>query len=588
VSTLCSKYYSFLENTIDVDNTLNTLKNNCDNIMSWCLQYDFINCDIQELLDQFPKYLNYSNFIDTKSLSSGYNHDLIYNSTTMTQSQLSNEISKDPSLYSIEKKIKYFPEYLDDQIKEYIFQNNYSISISDLIFNKDFYFYNYKSNNYSDRFSNLLNSFSDDHLSRFFKNNLGKQSFFHLYFINSLINSIFNERTDLREVIFFNSSSFTQPVLTENINKHFENIVDIVLMNQFSFTNITDSFKETIYQSVEIQESVSEIDGLFNAYIGDNVTLFKTDVLETVFDIIGQNVSFNLLKNNFDSNASFNFIKINELFSYNTFTSQEARELMQLYLMDINFTGNNLSNFENDLYIFYIKSLNNNYSIRNYYYLLYYYRPVLQRFISAIDLIATEYVDTHIDFSALNYFNSFEHMSNLFTQWSTCIRYNKFAHDLDEEITSVKIQQIVDNNPNILKMALTYAYHKQIESFVQTNTFKNQVFEIHNDIYSCLRSNGILDKDVDWCNCSKPLEIYLSFALKNLVETVNTSTLNDYIENQISNFNNKIFENENEFDLFVKDFNIKNSYYFYEFYKAFVFSDVTSSFSRALHAKFSL
>jgi len=588
VSTLCSKYYSFLENTIDVDNTLNTLKNNCDNIMSWCLQYDFINCDIQELLDQFPKYLNYSNFIDTKSLSSGYNHDLIYNSTTMTQSQLSNEISKDPSLYSIEKKIKYFPEYLDDQIKEYIFQNNYSISISDLIFNKDFYFYNYKSNNYSDRFSNLLNSFSDDHLSRFFKNNLGKQSFFHLYFINSLINSIFNERTDLREVIFFNSSSFTQPVLTENINKHFENIVDIVLMNQFSFTNITDSFKETIYQSVEIQESVSEIDGLFNAYIGDNVALFKTDVLETVFDIIGQNVSFNLLKNNFDSNASFNFIKINELFSYNTFTSQEARELMQLYLMDINFTGNNLSNFENDLYVFYIKSLNNNYSIRNYYYLLYYYRPVLQRFISAIDLIATEYVDTHIDFSALNYFNSFEHMSNLFTQWSTCIRYNKFTHDLDEEITSVKIQQIVDNNPNILKMALTYAYHKQIESFVQTNTFKNQVFEIHNDIYSCLRSNGILDKDVDWCNCSKPLEIYLSFALKNLVETVDTSTLNDYIENQISNFNNKIFENEDEFNLFVKDFNIKNSYYFYEFYKAFVFSDVTSSFSRALHAKFSL
>ena len=37
----------------------------------------------------------------------------------------------------------------------------------------------------------------------------------------------------LKEVIFFNSSSFTQPVLIENINKHFEDIVDIVLMNQY-------------------------------------------------------------------------------------------------------------------------------------------------------------------------------------------------------------------------------------------------------------------------------------------------------------------------------------------------------------------
>ena len=64
MSTLCSNYYRFLENTLDLNKIITKLNDDCDDIMSWCLQPDFINCTVNELIDRFPKYLNYSRFSD--------------------------------------------------------------------------------------------------------------------------------------------------------------------------------------------------------------------------------------------------------------------------------------------------------------------------------------------------------------------------------------------------------------------------------------------------------------------------------------------------------------------------------------------
>ena len=702
MSTLCSNYYRFLENTLDLNKIITKLNDDCDDIMSWCLQPDFINCTVNELIDRFPKYLNYSRFSDIKKLSSGYNHELVYNATTMSYSQLRDEISKDPSLFPIDTNIKYTPESIDDQIKEYLFQTNYSISIDDLLFNKDFYYNNYNNTNYTDRFANLLNDLPEANLSDLLKTTLNRHSFFHLYFINSLVNYILKNRSNFHDILLIGGKDFVTPTIDNSIDLYFENIVDIVLLNQFSFVNVTDSFRAEIYQSSVIKDSVSEIDSLFSDYIDTNIDSFRTDVLETVIDTVDQNISFEFVKKYFTSNSNFNFSKINDLFSYNSFTSQEARDLLDLYLVDLNFTGNNLSNFENDLYVFYVKTLNNNYSMKNYYYLLYLYRYSIQRFINVIDMIATEYVSNNIHYDGLSHFSTFEHMSNLFRDWCTCIRFPVFDSNLDKMITSDKIQTILDNDIDILRMSHAYAYQKQIESFVETDAFKTQVNIIQNNIYNHLRSGGILSdkEDVEWCNCTQPLEVYLFFALKDIikapyvevvdinenfveaypyfssysqtsltispassesasreqtlfidvdldistnstvkiikhtvpysencidhmigtvvsydddtgelvVETDETKTVcsttsaciysswaitvlpetYDYVTEKITSFVYNQFVDEDEFDLLTTDFNIKNSYYSFEFYKAFIKSVLTAVFSDALHSKYSL
>ena len=279
-------------------------------------------------------------------------------------------------------------------------------------------------------------------------------------------------------------------------------------------------------------------------------------------------------------------------------------------------------------------------------------------------------------------------------------RFPVFDSNLDKMITSDKIQTILDNDINILRMSHAYAYQKQIESFVETDAFKTQVNTIQNNIYNHLRSGGLLSdkEDVDWCNCTQPLEVYLFFALKDIVkapyveitntdeelveaypyfssysqtsitispassgsgeqilfvdinldisvdstvkiikhtipysencidhmigtvvsyndntgelvvETDETKTVcstttdqiysswaitvlpetYDYVTEQTTRFAYKQFVDEDEFDLLKKDFNIKNSYYSFEFYKAFIKSVLTTVFSDALHSKYSL
>jgi hypothetical protein len=688
MSTLCLNYYRFLENTLDLNKILTKLNSDCDDIMSWCLQHDFINCSVNELIDQFPKYLDYSRFLDIKKLSSLYNHELIYNATTMSYSQLRSVVSKDPSLFPIELKIKHTPENIEDQIKEYLFQTNYSTSIDDLLFNKNFYYNNYNNVDYSNRFANLLNALPESDLSDLFRITLNRHSFFHLYFINSLVNYIIKNRTDLKETLVSGKNFETPTIDSGGIDYYFENIVDIVLKNQFSFVNITDNFKEELYQSSIIQESVSKIGDLFDDYVNTNTNadLFKTDTLDTVFEIIIQNISFNFTNSFFSLNSNFNFDKINTIFSYNSFGSQEAKELLDLYLVDLNFTGNNLSNFENDLYIFHVKTLNNNYSMRNYYYLLYLYRNNLQRFVNVIDMIATEYISNNIHYEGISHFSTFENMSNLFKDWCTCIRYPVFNLNLNKVITSEKAQTIFDNDLDILRMSHTYAYQKQIESFVKTDGFKTQVNTIQNDIYTHLRSGGILSgtESVDWCDCTQPLEIYLFFALKDMVKenhtegysyfssysetsiTVNSdktgeqllivdtglnittgdtvkiikhtipistecidymittvvsydssdgelvvdivktvssnfvdktysswAVINlpktyDYVTDKLTSFHYKQFVDKEEFELLTTNFNIKNSYYSFEFYKAFIKSLLVAVFSEAVHLKYGL
>jgi hypothetical protein len=201
-----------------------------------------------------------------------------------------------------------------------------------------------------------------------------------------------------------------------------------------------------------------------------------------------------------------------------------------------------------------------------------------------IDPVATEYVYNNLDIYSVPYFNNFKHLSSLYTEWSGKIYFDSFSDQLNTQFED--ILDVLNSNTQIYKFVLAYEYRKMIESFVETDEFKQKVLEIHQNIYSYLRSNGLVKNDVDWCDCTKPLEIYLFFALNNIVEDIDKTTLETYTQDQIGLSVFKAFENEDEFNLFVNSFNESNSYYLFEFYKTFVTSLVAVTFSKAMHLNF--
>lgn len=687
MSILCLEYYAMIENnTLKFDEILDNIKTDNDNLMLWCLDHDFINCGLKDLLDSFPKYLNYSNIIDTKSILSGYNQESIYNTTILSYDQLNSGIVGDAAIRTLQKKINNIPEYYDDQIKEFALQNNYINSISESYFNKNLFIYNYMNTNYTDRFSDLLNDrYNLNELDEFRTRLISTYSFFHIYFLNSLTNNIFKENSNLQDNLLNNIDDFDIPDLSSSLADHIENVVDVVLANQFSFVDISAEFKTRLLDSEDIQENILEIETLFTTYLNNtnNLTTLKSNITEILFDLINNTLSFELTKLNFHLESRFNFDEINQI-NYESFNVLESNNLMDLYL-PTDTSNLLLADFENNMYRFHISSINNSYSLKHYFYLLYLYRSKIQKFVNVIDIVSAEFVSNNIHFNDIYYFNTFEQMNQLFSQWSDCIIYDVFGQDLIDTYTADKYLTVLEDYPEILKFSLIFELYKQIESFVKTDAFKQQVINIQNSIFKYLRNQGLVDSNVDWCDCTFPLEAYLFFALKNITEDVDTTDLKAYATTQINNSVYKQFQvvlyetinlndndyswyfysstetniiyyidiesfhftpitifrgnnistitltkiltddldelidnswmisdnklyfqlekpfdksvntvnmtydtNENEFEDFCNDFNIKYSFYLFEFYKAFAASTVSSVFSEAIHKKYSL
>ena len=583
MSTLCLKYYNFLENSLDLEYILDNLKEANDNLMSWSLNHDFINCKVQDLLDSLPKFLNYSIFRDINKKASGYNHNKIYNATMLNAEQLNNKISRSPSIIQLQNKIKRTPIYLDDQIKEYTLQTNYLNNIDDYIFNKNLFIYNHKSANYPKEFSNLLVKKTQDEIV---EDSFRDQSFFHIYFLKTLINSIFYNRSTLRDTLLINSKNFVLPDISNSFDSYCESIVDVVLINQFSFSKIDTSFKERLYESDSIKDSIMDVNNLFNDYISENSKSFKFNIAESFFDIFNHALSLDLLKTIHRDNRTFDFNMINSI-NYNFFSDTEVNDLVQLYMPDIELISNTINDFENAVYLFHIDVLNKDYLLENYYSLLYLYRGRLQKFVSLIDPVSVEYIVNNIDIYSVPYFNNFNHLNSLYGEWITAINYDSFTSYLNDYFLTINTY-FADNYDKLLKFVLVYEYRKLIRKFVDTDVFKKKVIDIHQNIYSYLRTNGILKSDTDWCGCIRPLELYLFFVLNNIVEDVSIETLYNYVQDHIENSVLKSFENEGEFNIFIKSFRENYCYNLFEFYKNFVTSLVSLNFSETTHRKFGI
>jgi hypothetical protein len=592
VSNICLRYYSFLKSyTLDYEEILNEIKTDNDMLMQWSLNFDFINCELKENIEYFPKYLNHSNIFNYHDFRPYYDYSAIYNATTMSNEQLNNAISNDEAILGIKAQVNHIPEYYDDQFKEYILQKNYLNNIKDIFFNKNLFIQNYETTEYPNIFSNLLNEEIESNIDISLKTLLMKTSFLHFYFLNVLTNNYLKLQTNLKDNLVINSGSLELLIQDISLNNYYENIIKVTLMNQFGFVNIKSNLIESLLNDTEITSSIDIVLDHFRDFVEQSD--IKNEIVESSFEILNHLLSFDLVKRVFNSTGRFNFNEINQI-PYELFNISNVEEYMSVInLPTIDNMDPGLSGFEKSIHDFHITTLNNVYMMKNYFYLMYLYRNKLQKFVNIIDILMNHYITNNIKIEDVYYFSNFDHLNFLFKLWYNCWICDTsnqeyyYKKDLENLQNNSKYISYI-NNSSFTNFVMTFEIYNQIQSFVETDQFKDDINVIQKKIFSNLRTQGLIAQDQDWCNCTFPLEVYFSFVLKKVFENIDDQSLKDYLIEQITISEYKKLDTKDEFDSFVNSFIDKNAYYIFEFYKKFITSMIAKTFSKAINLKFTV
>lgn len=594
MSTLSSKYYIFIKkHSLDFNNILDNLYTMNNNLRLWCLQYDFINCYLQDLLEDYPKLLTYSNIIDHRQIL--YNQNKIMTATSMSVDQLNTAIT-DSGCYSLLNRVRKISTNYDDLVKEHTFQNNYIVKYSD-VYSKNLYINNYESNDYTTNISGLLNDTYDSILNTYQASILNKQSFFHLYFLKSLSADYFSSKSTLRNNLLSNINDLDLQVdLATVVDKNMlkddnivSNVLDVILINQYNFNDISNDFKTLLIENTEIQESILSISNIFQDYLSERSSSFKNSYIQTSFDLYNHAFSFDFTNTVFNSKTYFNFIGLNSL-SYNLYSVSDLNEFENLQIQPTDY-ATTLTQFEQQLISYFQTSLNDFNSLKQYFYILYLNRNQFEKFINMIDLIGSVYSFNNIRLSDVYYFNRFSHLKNLFLDWTQNIYFNNFQKLLTKTYTSAKQQQFLNINPNITKFAFVYEMYNIIEDFIKTDEFTDYLKDIQLQLYNYLRDSGYIDFNVDWCSCNIPLKVYFMSLLKTLVLDVdffNTTDTNQYILSQMASSTYDIIDTQENFDIHTTNFIENNALPMFEFYQSFLTSLNGSVFSKAIHNVYKL
>lgn len=586
MSTLGVKYYGLVKNhSLNFKDNLTNIKSQNNNIRNWCLQYDFINCDLKDKISDYPKFLTYSNLINYNTKK--YNQNKIFNSTTMNIDQLNASIV-DKSCYNLLNKIRKIPNNFDDLSKEYTFQNNYSLNFKD-VYNKNLFIYNYLSDDYFSNFSSLLNDFYDVLLNKFQKNILDNQSFFHLYFLKSFTNDLFNKKCTLRNLLINNISNITiAPNITNIIDPILEQITSeitkVIITNQYNFIYQTDDFMNVLKQDSDIKEKVLNLAICFDNYLYKNANIFKEQFMINLFDHFNHSFSFSFTDKYFNSKNIFDFVALNQL-SYQLYSASTLSDFENLRINSLNYSES-LNEFERQIINFYETSLNNFHTIKQYFYMLYLNRGEFEKFINIIDLVASTYVFDSIRFDDVYFFNNFSHLDSLFKQWSQCFYFDNFKNIVSLAFNSNKYLTHLSRNTNLIKFAIIESVSSIIEQFLLSDDYENVILDLQKQVYKKLRATGNIEKNVDWCKCDFPIKVYVSALFKELIhdnDFCNIVTIYNYLQSNIELTTYSNFNDIDDFSNFVDSFRTQHSREMFTFYENFLKSITGSVFARAIH-----
>lgn len=580
MSSLCVKFYEFLNNnSIKYKNILNKIKIDSASLRSCASQNNFINCNTADYKKKFLPYYNFINYNSTF-----YNQNKIINLTTLSRDQILESINTS-SLINLSNTVNLFEKTYNDLLNSYTLEKYYFNTNDTYIFNKNLFIHNYLNSSYTTNFSSTLNSniVINNELLR----DLNKHSFFHYYFLKSFLNYYFNTYSSLKSEISNNENysyllHFNLDLkYTEQLNKISEEVCNSVLIHQYNIFRKSNTLVSSLINS-NIKNKVYDIVNIFNSWLAARSDNYTKNCLSNIADLLNHMMSFILTTKIFNLKKVFNFIGLNEL-TYRLYETSDMSLFDERLSKETNFMTT-ISDFESQILDTLQGSLNNIYSLREYFNILYLYRNQIEKFINIIDYVASTYVFDNIRLSDIYYFNNFTHLKNLFNFWTPNVYINEFNREVTSFFT--KDNQKALSSDNVLQLASTIEFSRLLDLFVTSDEFNNYITELQKTFYQEFRSLSIVEKNIDWCSCDIVLKIYFKSLLLNLSQEkdfFNINELRSNLESKIDSSTITYITDQTSFDLATTNFIDLYAPYMFDFYSNFITSYNGLVFSKSIH-----
>jgi len=580
MSSLCVKFYELLNNnSVKYKNILNEIKTDSAMLRSCASQNNFINCN---MIDYKKKFLPYYSFINYNSIF--YNQNKIINLTTLSRDQILESINTS-SLINLSNTVNFFETTYNDLLNNYTLEKYYFNTNNIYVFDKNLFIYNYLNSSYSTNFSSLLKSnivINNDLLR-----DLNKHSFFHYYFLISFLNYYFNTYSSLKSEISNNEDynyllQFNLDLkYNEQLNQISEEICNIILVHQYNIFRKSNTLVSSLINS-NIRNKVYDIVNIFNSWSTARSENYTRNCLLNIVDLLNHILSFTLTTKIFNLKNVFNFIGLNEI-TYRLYETSDISLFDERLVRETNFMTT-ISDFENQILDTIQGSLNNVYSLREYFNILYLYRNQVEKFINIIDYVASTYVFDNIRLSDIYYFNNFTHLKNLFYFWKPNVYINEFNREVTSFFTKTNQKALLSDN--LLQLAFTMEFSRLLDLFINSEEFNEYITGLQKTFYQEFRSLSIIEKNIDWCSCDVVLKIYFKNLLLNLSQETdffNISELKSDLETKIDSSTITYISDQASFDLATTNFIDLYAPYMFNFYINFITSYNGFVFSKLIH-----
>jgi hypothetical protein len=496
MSILSNAYASYMTHFHKFQSRLDTLNTAFSSVYDLIHAGQFIECNLDEKIDDYPKYPTIYRFFDK---TYDFNVWKIYNVAPDTVEVLTDYITNKNALV-LRPRLNSIPDDLIKLKNDIYFQYTFWADIDDL-FNTKLHFHDYSM---MKNIVNYYNSLFERPYNLGFSEN--SSSFIHIFLFDFLFRQQLKNMTNFPMALnmycidndSFNKTQIKQgfnSFIDDNKTEFFSLCAKIILQSLYRMAKIDPSVTSIISKSI-VDNNVERLKNSFGTYLDEYVS-------RPVLQLTQYSLNSFYLDNN-ENIFNLGFIQSNALNEDNIFRN---------FMSGVSTTG-----------------------LKSYLYLTYLYKFWPIKFLNINPIVISKYVeelvkpDSNLAFSH----KSLESLLS-FSLSNANLNYSNLRDYFESNTTSSYLSDLA-NNENVVKFSFFIYFIKLFDDFMDHELYNNFVQDLYEEVFLILRDKGHVDNLFNWNNC----QILFDLFFKSFIRLKIT---NNEIFNDLQSEYNQIFNN---------------------------------------------
>lgn len=489
---LSRAYASYMTHFHKFQNQLDSLNVSFSTINDLIHQGQFIDCDLVEKIDEYPKYPTTYRFFDK---TAGFNLWKIYNVAPDTVEVLSDYITNKNAL-TLKPRLNSIPNDLIKLKNDIYFQYTFWADLDDL-FNTKLHFHDYSVMKKIVNYYNALDKtpynmgFTEDSIS-----------FIHIFLFDFLF------RQQLKNVTNFSMSLNMYCIDNDVFNKteikqDFKNFIDV---NKSEFFNLASKIiLQSLYKLAKIDLSLTS--SISKSIIDKHTEKLKLSFSEYV-----------------DNYISYPVAQLTQYALNSLYLVYGSNQISTLYnnptIFNMAFVQTNAINEERIFKEFFGKLSTT--SAKSYLYLSYLYKFWPIKFLNITPIIMSHYVEELIKPETTLAFSDRNLESLLsFSLSPVNINYTNLTNYFIANTTADYLYSLAENE-NVIDFSFFIFFTKMFDDFMKNHLYNDFVQDLYKDVFVILRDKGHIDNLFNWDSCQILFDLFFKTFIRSKI-----------IENQI-------------------------------------------------------